>query len=141
MKRPKPQCAAVENGERCPLDVHAGQYCNKHYRRLHLNGTLEARPMGTIQTCQADENGAICGLPAKHKGLGLCTKHYGRYLRHGTTELDTTPRPTTCQEEIEPGVLCGKPVKAKDRCHNHLMKSYRAEWRKGWKYWPREHSR
>jgi hypothetical protein len=41
-KQPKKQCAAVEHGERCPLDVHAGQYCNKHYRRLQLNGTLEA---------------------------------------------------------------------------------------------------
>jgi hypothetical protein len=108
---------------------------------MQLNGTLEARPMGNIQTCQADENGAVCGRPAKHKGLGLCTKHYGRYVRHGATELNTTSRPTTCQEEIEPGVLCGKPVKAQGRCHAHLMQFYRARQRREQQgNWTTEHS-
>jgi superfamily I DNA/RNA helicase len=78
---------------------------------------------------------------AKHKGLGLCTKHYGRYVRHGATELNTTSRPTTCQEEIEPGVLCGKPVKAQGRCHAHLMQFYRARQRREQQgNWTTEHS-
>ena len=140
-KQPKKQCAAVEHGERCPLDVHAGDYCNKHYRRLQLNGTLEARPMGSIQTCQADENGVICGRPAKHKGLGLCTKHLGRYLRHGTTDANPL-RNATCREEVEPGKRCGRPVKAQGRCHMHLMQFYRARQRREQQgIWTTEQSR
>jgi hypothetical protein len=138
-KQPKKQCAAVEHGERCPLDVHAGDYCNKHYRRLQLNGTLEARPMGSIQTCQADENGVICGRPAKHKGLGLCTKHYGRYVRHGTTVKP--PRVTECQYEIDAGQICGRPVKSHERCHMHLMRVYRLRDRLEFEAYAREHSR
>lgn len=119
MKQPKKQCAAVENGERCPLDVHAGQYCNKHYRRWKLNGTLEARPMGRIQTCQVEENGVLCGLPAKHKKLGLCAKHLGRYMRHGTTQKSVAPQ--QCSEDT-----CNQPVRARGKCHTHLMQFYRA---------------
>lgn len=101
------QCAVDD----CKTMAIARGYCDKHYRRVLHNGTLETRSgIGTIKEC------TVPYCDRDHKGHGLCAYHF--------VVLKSTGTPFRPQKHD----LCGW----KD-CFNHtsskgLCRKHYAEW-------------
>lgn len=55
--------------------------CQKHYRRILRNGTLEVK---RIYKAKPDKLCSIKGCDGVHYGKGLCSLHYARLKRTGS---------------------------------------------------------
>jgi hypothetical protein len=101
-----------------PVHVKQVQFCRLHYSRWNRHGDPLAFKRKQRPSCTIDG----CDLPAV--GRKLCSKHYSRQKRYGTTEL--AERPLICSVED-----CERLVQALGLCDMHYrrQKAGRAEQR------------
>lgn len=126
MKRPTPgtrstTCIVEVDSKTCGRKVIGFQMCNRHYKHWKLYGDpLAGRFENPGQQCNVVEDGKQCVRDATCRGM--CGKHYNRWHKHGDPtvtlrrkEGDSIP---LCPIE-ERGVICNKPVHAKNMCRRH----------------------
>jgi hypothetical protein len=102
------QTCSVDGCE-APVKVKKFALCGRHYARLWRHGDPTAWKKPSRPTCSVD----ACGLKAV--GLGLCSTHYSRQKRYGTT--DRPERPTSCSAPE-----CDRPVASRGMCDMHYRR-------------------
>jgi hypothetical protein len=98
--------------------------CGKHNKKRGGN----KYPPRSDQPCLVAEKGNICGAPVKNLRLGLCSKHYQRLWRTGTTDaysvrVGRRPDPRSLDEQNIP-CICG----CLQRAHFFGNKSRASKW-------------
>lgn len=120
----------VEGSARCAQPIASNGMCHKHRRRALLYGDPLHRERAVTwagHRCEAEDDDAPeqpCGLQVLAKGL--CSKHYQRLKRTGTT----LPAPATeldeplcsADDDDDPARPCGTPVLAKGLCRKHYQR-------------------
>jgi hypothetical protein len=77
------QCAAPG----CERGVRAKGYCGKHYQRIRSGGTTEKRARDLLPWRRCSIKG--CDGLSRTRRSGTCHKHYHRFYRTGSFDLET----------------------------------------------------
>jgi hypothetical protein len=101
----KPQCKADD----CDRISSKSGLCEMHYGRLYRTGSTELTERPTVCSVEG------CEKPVNARGW--CMKHYCRWKKHRTVELQVQAKPGTCLL-----LGCSRPVATRGWCTMHYRR-------------------
>jgi hypothetical protein len=120
LKYGSPSALVVESnkGKQCSVEGCENQatrkgLCNMHRQRKRKYGTFD---LPEPKTCSVEG----CDRDLKRGGLGMCSKHYQRFKRHGDVNQEPPVKKTKCKKcgEESSNVVRGL---CKNKCYNKYM--------------------